>query len=257
MNDAKYDKRLNKNKFPTLLCGYYTDEPQFGNLVREALRIGFELFSYEDTVAGRGGTDREIEQAKNIKLFMDKHPNGKFLIHCGYGHLVEADSVKNHGKMMGGWLKKITGIDLFTVNQVHFTERHTPKFENPFFKMMDESIPSVFVDKEGHIFNGIKGQNYVDVKMYHPRTKYINGRTDWLIIEDRQWVKFSAKDIKIDFPCLALAYYSEEPDFAVPCDIMVLNDKKEQKAFALKKGNYRVKVFNDKQESQTVMINVK
>jgi hypothetical protein len=251
-----HDARINKEKYPTLASGYYTVEPQFGNLIREALQMGFEIFSYENSRGG-SGKPREIGQAKNIQAFINKHTDGKLLIHCGYDHVVEADTFGSWGKAMAGRLKEFTGIDPFTIDQVALTERSNPSFENPFFKIINEDTPSVFVDEKGEIFNGTKGQNYVDARIYHPRTKYINGRPDWLIIKGRKWVKFSTKDIKIEFPCLVIVYIAEEPDYAVPCDVMVLNSKQEQKALALKKGNYRVKVINEKEEFQIVSITLK
>lgn len=52
--DQDEDTLLNERGYPLLSSGYYTQEPQFGNLVREALRIGYELFPYETQVRGDG-----------------------------------------------------------------------------------------------------------------------------------------------------------------------------------------------------------
>jgi hypothetical protein len=38
--EALSDTLINKRKFPVLESGYYTKEPQFGNLIHEALKIG-------------------------------------------------------------------------------------------------------------------------------------------------------------------------------------------------------------------------
>jgi len=53
------DTLLNERGYPlnSLLTGYYTREPQMGNLVREALALGFEIFGYERTSRG---IDRDL-----------------------------------------------------------------------------------------------------------------------------------------------------------------------------------------------------
>ena len=82
------NQALNKRKYPILKDGHYITEPQFGNLVREALEIGYYLFSY-DTITRGNRSIREITEAKNIQKEIESKPNEKFLIHCGYAHVHE------------------------------------------------------------------------------------------------------------------------------------------------------------------------
>jgi hypothetical protein len=108
-----WDSLLNKRKYPTLKTGYYTQEPCYGNMVREAIRIGYKVFSYESTRQksdSAGINLREIDQAKNIRKILDKDPKAKILIHCGFDHLVETP-VYSWGKAMAGRLIEYTGID--------------------------------------------------------------------------------------------------------------------------------------------------
>lgn len=88
--EALSDSQINERKFPIIESGYYTKEPEFGNLISEALKIGFTLFGYEAS-EGKNGKEREIEQAENIQKFIEKSGNGKVLIHCGYAHAYEND----------------------------------------------------------------------------------------------------------------------------------------------------------------------
>jgi hypothetical protein len=53
--------------------GYYLKEPQFGNLIRTALKLGFEIFPYEADLK-YFGKDREIQQAKNIQQVLKSDP---------------------------------------------------------------------------------------------------------------------------------------------------------------------------------------
>src|SRR5690606_6089049 len=113
------DSLLNIRKWPQIGDGYYTSEPQFGNLIREASRVGFTLFGYESTEKGR---ERELGQARNILTILEKDPDAKILIHCGFGHVVE-DGHPSLGKAMAGLVGELAGIDPFTIDQVEFSER--------------------------------------------------------------------------------------------------------------------------------------
>ncbi|HYD90103.1 MAG TPA: hypothetical protein VEA37_01280, partial [Flavobacterium sp.] len=99
------DTLLQQRKYALDTTGYYSFEPQFGNMIREALQLGFVLFPYETEVAGHNGKEREIDQANNIVRFMKQHTDGKYLIYCGYAHVIEGP-VRGWEKAMAGRLKE-------------------------------------------------------------------------------------------------------------------------------------------------------
>ena len=80
------DSLINQRKFPVKnLTGYYINEPTYGDLVRNALKTGFTLVSYDFNSLDM--KEREKGQANNL---MDKvfkpFPDAKLLIHCGFSH---------------------------------------------------------------------------------------------------------------------------------------------------------------------------
>src|SRR5699024_6785643 len=64
-NGSMKDSLLNIRKYPVQKTGHYIRDPQFGNLVRTALKTNYNVFAYEQTT-NTNGREREIEQAKNI-----------------------------------------------------------------------------------------------------------------------------------------------------------------------------------------------
>ena len=67
-------------KHPTLSSGFYLYDPFCANMIREAIRIGYKVFSYEpnssETKKNEDGISyREIGQALNIKKLIDKDSN--------------------------------------------------------------------------------------------------------------------------------------------------------------------------------------
>ena len=71
------------------VTGYYTQEPVFGELLREALRLGFELVAYETPTMGESQQEREQAQADNLACVL-KDPKAKLVVIGGFGHIREA-----------------------------------------------------------------------------------------------------------------------------------------------------------------------
>lgn len=262
---SSWDTLLNKRKYVIQNTGYYTREPLYADLIRTALDLGYTVFAYETNSIksdSSGINFREIEQAKNIKKVMDSNPNGKILIHCGYDHLVETD-YPGWGKAMAGRLIEITGVNPFTIDQVKFTERSSSDYENPFFKAVDINYFAFFIDSLGNLFKGSKNYNPgYDVRLYHPRTKWENGRPNWMFDNNRK-PYYINDSIKITFPCLIFAYLENEissvqkkSESPIPYDIIELENKLEKKALSLKPGKYKIVIRDKKNKFQYININI-
>ncbi len=259
---SAWDSTLNERKYPTQNSGIYTQEPMYGNLIRTAMEIGFYVFPYETTIFLSDSTaekQREIEQAKNIKKILDKDPKAKILLHCGYDHLIETD-VPGWEKAMAGRLIEYTGINPFTINQVKLTEQSSVKFENPYFKMADLNYYAVFVDSSGSLFNGPENFKEYDVRVYHPRTTWIEGRPNW-VFENNRKARYINNEITTEFPCLVFAYLSNESiiekanyKMLIPYDIIELKNMQDKKALSLKTGNYDILIKDIKGHEQQLKI---
>ena len=237
---------LNKRKYPIQETGYYIKDPQFGNLVRDALEIGYELFPYEQT-SGSNGKPREIEQAKNIRKFISSKPDEKFLIHCGFAHAYEG-TYKAWEKAMAGRLTEYTGINPLTINQVLYSEKSKPEYNHPLLKALDIKESSVIVDKDNNPLKYERGQAWTDIAVFHPNTNYIHGRPDWLFENDNENVSITLNDIQIKFPVMVLAFKKgEDINLAVPIDITEVKNKIENCILGLKKGNYNIVITNGKE----------
>jgi hypothetical protein len=261
----EWDTLINYRKYPTQNSGCYTKDPLYSEMVRTALEIGFTVFGYESTIydtttkTDKSVSIREMEQAKNIKKILDKDPNAKILIHCGYDHLVETP-YRGWGKAMAGRLTEYTGINPFTIDQVELTEHSSLNYENPIFKMINLDYYAVFMDSTGNLFNGSQGSKRYDVCLYHPRTKWVNGRPNW-VFENNRNPYFVNRQITIEFPCLVLAYKfnekfskTNENDNPIPFDIVELKSKDDLKALSLEKGKYAVIIRNRSGNTQELQV---
>lgn len=104
--------------------GFYTDEPIFGLLIRQALKLGYTLIPYESE-----SKDRDKMQAKNI---INKYipENGKMIILAGYGHACESEG----RSMMGYFLKSTLQEDVLTIKltgSADYTNQIDTSFTQP------------------------------------------------------------------------------------------------------------------------------
>ncbi|MES2810053.1 MAG: hypothetical protein V4619_15585 [Bacteroidota bacterium] len=247
------DKALNKRRYPLQEVWSYINEPAFGMLIRQALKLNYTAFSYEADDAA-DNKEREIQQASNIVKVMKQHPRAKFIIYCGYDHALE-DSVKNWGLAMAGRLKRLTGVNPLTIDQAQLAETSRSDFDSPYRRLTDLSYSAVFINTAGKVFNTVNDVEGFDMNIYHPATRYIKGRPHWLKKADNRYV-YIAGTISIKFPCLVFAYdVNETVDKAVPLDVIQLDSKADTKHLILPKGKKVIKVINAAGQKQFLTVN--
>lgn len=264
------DKELNHRGYPVTSqvdyfknSGYYTAEPQYGNLIREALKIGFTVFPYdpvlEPTVTNRG-SQRELQQAQNIQKILLLDPNARIVVQAGYDHIREDSIGGDWGKAMAGRVKEMTGIDPLTINQEKLTEKSSPLFENPYYKLVTAQEASVLINTKGQVFSGPPGSKMYDVRIFHPPTQYQYGRPQWLQLQGRRRPIFvKPLSSTLTYPCLVFAYHDKEnPELAVAADIIELRSEAERKtkALILDPGNYLIvfKSVNDHTQKMKTLV---
>ncbi len=109
--------------FPVIQSGLYSRESQMANLIRNALRIGYKLVSYDSF-----GPDRERKQAQNIfERTFAVDPSARVVVLGGWSHIDE-DSTKGR---MAHELKAITQFDPLTINQTNLY---------PFYEILESRV---------------------------------------------------------------------------------------------------------------------
>ena len=227
-------EELNGRGYPTLGAGLYTREPLFGELVREALRLGYRVVAYEAEGLSieRGGDPvrraaaRDLAQAENLRArVLDVDPDARLLVHAGYGHVFKRHTAE--WAPMAARFAELTGIDPFTVDQTLMTERSAPEHEHPVYRHAVaagrlQSGPTVFRGADG----GFVVEKYgVDAQVFHPRTTYDGGRPDWLRLGGRRQPAAVFGEIPPGAaPHLLQAFHAGEGADAVPVDQVVAED---------------------------------
>ncbi|MDR0795405.1 MAG: hypothetical protein LBE79_05020 [Tannerella sp.] len=254
--EALFDTIINERKYPIIESGYYTKEPEFGNLIYTALNIGFTLFGYD--YFEQGGKEREIAQSRNIVNFLEKHPHSKVLIHCGHDHVIKGTPNNvSWEKAMAGRLKEYTQINPFTIDQTQYAEKSDKKNTHPYIAMVNKDFPVILIDENENLFNGKKGNDQVDVRIIHPETQYINNRPNWLLsVGNRKEYHLESSKVT-QYPLLVLAYRKNEFDNnGVPADIVEILENENIPSLILDKGSYEI-IMKDRNYNIVIRYEIK
>lgn len=261
-NGPGTDAQLNQRKYPTRSTGYYSLEPQYGELERDALALGFALVPYEyvptenlpDPMARMGA--REAGQARNIQQILTQNPQAKIVVHVGYGHLIEQLSPDGQFGFMAAFLKKNTGLDPLSIHQVDLLEHADARLDNPYRALMHATGPSVFVDARGTLFNSAQDSTKWDASVYFPPTTYAHGRPTWLLLgSTRHYYPLAAKGLTVAFPCLVRAYKAgEDVEKAIPVDVVEWQSPRADQALVLAKGRYTLLLQDEQGKRQQLTI---
>jgi hypothetical protein len=228
-------------KYPGYNSGYYLMDPVFANAVRDALKLGYKLISYDND-----DKERDKKQAENIKQkIFDKDPQAKVLILSGRGHISE--TVANGGwEPMGYWLKKLTGLDPFTIYAPTMTERLTREEEHPLYRYLTANgkIHGVTIFKN-KISNDYYGKGSFDAYVFFPRVKIKEGRPDWLFkLPGRKSVNIKQKIPGAKGPLLLQAFPANESDSAIAIDQFVVSGPEINATLVLPNGKLRIRIID-------------
>lgn len=207
-NDEK-DKQINKHKVPTLESGFYSIEPRFGNFLRKALMLGFEVLSYESH-DHNSADEREHNQANYIYQKMLESKDEKCIVYCGYDHGIEFN---NKIESMCSYLTKFLKEDILSIDQT----------SNAF--LGSNNVGPI-------TYSNIKSSGY-DINVLHPQLKR------------EAWTNYSSelKSYKVNYPkdieepYYILAKKPMETDLHVALDALKI-DRKGEATLILPSGNY-------------------
>ena len=113
-------RSLEQRGYPVSLTGFYVSDPHFGNVLRTAIDLDFDLHAYE--ASGSNFYQREYEQAANLAKLFSENPKLKLVVHAGYGHVFKTPDDTGQ-KLMAGHLWKMTGIEPYCIWQTY----HSPE----------------------------------------------------------------------------------------------------------------------------------
>lgn len=235
----------------------YINEPEYADLIRTAVRIGYKIIPYEqlaseqismsqDAESNRKSiNNREQAQAENLKeKIFDKDAKAKVLVHAGYDHILEQEHMGF--EMMAARFKKITGIDPLTIDQVGMMERGIFNRSNPYYKFIIEKLSPeetiLLKSSKKHYWTSQDKKGKVDLQIFHPKTHYLNDRASWKSLAGAR----KAITIHLEAPIdgMAEVFLSGEKN-GVPIDRVFTDVQSTSLTFYLPPGDFEIIISDE------------
>lgn len=259
--------KLAKSGVPTQSTGFYSLEPTFGELLRQAAKLGYVPIHYEMKPASMDPNadamariaDRETQQAGHLfeQLFA-QDSGAKVLIHVGYSHATEDWRKTPEGRdhaWMAARLARLTGLDPLTIDQTGLREASTFERSPATWRAAVERgmvpRPTLLRRKDGSwLVEGAGWAGGVDLQVLHPRSELVAGRPSWLALDPAAPFARHAVEVPLEIEAktsrlLAQAFLASEPEDAIPVDQVVLVPGEPAPVLMLPAGAFRLVVQDE------------
>lgn len=243
------DLSYKKFGFPQINSGMYTAEPNMGNLMKKAIKLGFKLIPYEskDRTEYTGDSEsyldniREVNQAKNLNDILLKDPKAKILVHAGHGHIWEKGG---NIIFMAEYFRIISGVDPVTINQAINSMYEFKEKLDLTINLKHTDVPYIVLDKDKNprVSGGdAKGAYDMLVTWPTPQEKY--GRKDYLL--SKEGTKFSIIKVTKGDEGKLVQIMALNPNDNIPLDQFIVKHKIYKYGVALQAGEYNVQVVDN------------
>jgi hypothetical protein len=222
--------QLSRDGYVRRSSGYYLDDPVFADFLRQAMRMGYRLVSYESA----GFTDeqdeaarsarREQEQAENIvRRALDRDPDAKVLVYGGRHHAAKApivDPKVTEHLWMAERLKRLTGIDPLVIDQFELGEMPADRSDADLYAIASQKAKAqsmVMMNGQRPLVVGLLAGG-VDLQVVHPRTRSVAGRPEWLLRMGRKPSEIPRPLLPKTGVRLVQAFLAGDANDAIPID---------------------------------------
>jgi hypothetical protein len=275
------DPGLMQRGYPIKTSGSeYLREPLYGEIIREAIRLGFIVVPYDsgaDTTLAR-----EIGQAENLyrRVFV-KDPAARLFVHAGYAHIDKSKGRLGDVEPMAMQLEKLTGLVPLSIDQTQFMES-IPNRSDAYHQLVDRFKPA----QPSVLANRVSGDLWsADPKLYdvnvilppsvnlqafgrggyfggadNQKVRIINDashlsmefmapndmpRPDWLALDGKRYsVAITTSLCRASLPCQVEAIHSSESDDATAADRYAFMQSNSMSKLYLSPGTYRLRALS-------------
>lgn len=243
-------QQLERRTYPVLSTGFYSVEPEFGQLIRDALEMGYTPVAYEVVNLGTASVElpsdpdtqinnREQEQCDNLvdKIFK-VDAEAKVLLHVGHDHAMEAERKAGDAEILwlAARLKQETGLDPLTIDQTTQLRRFPET----------QTEPTVFSSAKGQYYVGGHFCDAVDIQVYHPPIVNKRGRPSWMFADKTRVLVEIPADLPANSESLLIqAFYEREGGQAVPADQIVVHKGHPWPVLLLRPARYQIVAQNE------------
>lgn len=266
---SENDPELAKRGYPIHKTGTeYLLDPLYGDIVREAIRLGFVIVPYDNALTGQA---REDAQAKTLyKQVFAKDPHARLFVHAGYAHIDKVPGRLGELHPMAMQLEKLTGLVPLSIDQTDFIETDIDTAD-PYHQLagaFPSSQPEVLLNRQTgqpwtarptaydvnvilpsvlnlNAFGKYKygySNNTFEAGLPHISDQNTMQRATWLTLGGtRRPYPISAALCRGTIPCVVEAIRAGEQDDAIAADRYAFMGFNENTELYLYPGQYRLR----------------
>jgi len=237
---------------PTAETGFYIQDPVFASAIRVALDLGYELVAYDPggDLPDEGPSRDETMARRIAAQTIARDSAARVLVLAGRAHAAEVE--RDGWVPMALALRRITGVDPFTVYAPQMSERLDRSHEHPLYRdatargLVDS--PRIFVDgtspgcRQSARDSCLLGSDAFDAYVFWPRVHLVAGRPDWMVsVPDRTPIDIPAALLRGTGTWLVQALRPTDPMEAVPLDQVLIRAAGSSPALVLPSGEYTLR----------------
>lgn len=274
------DAELAHRGYPVSRSGTeYLREPLYGEIVREALRLGFILVPY-DSDSG-SPQERETAQAETLyRKVLAGHPEARLFVHAGYAHIDKAPGRLIRLQPMAARLHELSGLEPLSIDQTDIMETgwDATDLYHRLVARFPGSGPEILVDRDGKPWSARPamydasvvlppslsmaafGDQHKSGSVLDADTNEVSDtsrfsllrrsllhmqRPDWLTLEhQRRPYDISTVLCRSTVPCVVDAHYADESDDAIAADRYAFMKAAQATRLFLRPGRYRLRAWD-------------
>ena len=258
----------------------YLREPLYGEIVREAIRLGFIIVPYDDAIDDTVAA-REAGQANNLyQRVFTKDPQARLFVHCGYAHIDKAKGRLGSAEPMAMRLQQLTRLDPLSIDQTQFLEVAMDQSDayHQLIARFPSKTPFVLINRVSGEAWSASPKLYdvnvilpatVNLKSFDEKVVVNNGekiegnkdmlnlstdlistsdlrRPSWLTLEGERYpIPIGVELCRTQIPCVVEALYFSESDSATAADRYAFMESNAASKLYLRPGSYRLRALND------------
>lgn len=137
LEDRRSNTGIFNSKFPSKNDGFYIKEPFMASLVRRAIKLGFNIYGYDENTGDFD--EREKQQAQNLFNLYKRDTINKWLVLAGYAHVNKFD----FGSYKSAYQNfvDLAGFRPYSINQSYFSD-----IINQDYKISKDSVGFFFIN---------------------------------------------------------------------------------------------------------------
>ena len=215
---------LTSRGYPIVKTGYYTSDPQFGNVLRRAIDLKFKVLGYDF----RPFTHemREEYAATELARLLKDDLQAKLIVHAGWAHVFKHDTDTGH-RWLASLLWEKTGIEPFTIWQWSaMRDGHEYRVVADAVNELGDFDEPVLLMPPPNKDCGLRDVPRVDAILVHPPDQSVApaGRT---VLFPNEMQRVSGQWLTKQWPVVIAAYENGEPITAIPLDQVMMRDSEQ------------------------------